>query len=143
MTRPDARESDDRPRVLKTPADAFDFMDTLEAKRKFEDAQQLLPTVAKLREFFRDHGWALALHGSCKRDLDFIAVPWIQRHPTVISALVRLIEDEFGRAADGPTWKPHSRIAYAFHPREWEGDRPRTWDVSFVDPRNAIERGFA
>lgn len=103
-----------------------------------------MPTgVSELRELFRDHGWALALHGSCIRDLDFIAVPWVQKHPTVPAALVGAIESEFERVAEGPTWKPHGRLAYAFHPHTWVGERPRTWDISFVDPRNAIERGFS
>lgn len=70
-------------------------------------------------------GWALALHGSCQRDLDFIAVPWVERHPTEVGALVKCAEVEFERLAEGPTWKPHGRIAYAFHAREWTGERPR------------------
>lgn len=98
--------------------------------------------LTRLRGFFRDHGWALALHGSCVRDLDFVAVPWIQRFPTQVGTLVAQVEKEFDRLSEGPTWKPHGRIAYAFHPREWEDERPKTWDISFVDPRNAIERGF-
>jgi hypothetical protein len=98
--------------------------------------------ITELRTFFADHGWALALHGSCRRDLDFIAVPWASKYPTELGGLTKLIESEFGRVADSPTWKPHGRIAIAFNVREWTGVRPRAWDISFVDPRNAIDRGF-
>jgi hypothetical protein len=99
-------------------------------------------SVTALRRFFADHGWALGLHGSCIRDLDFIAVPWVAEHATNIGALVSLIATEFDRMPDGPTWKPHGRLAWAFHVREYEGVRPRAWDISFIDPRNAIKRGF-
>jgi hypothetical protein len=101
-----------------------------------------LGQVTALRAFFRDHGWALALHGSCVRDLDFVAVPWIGEHATAVGAMVSLVCSEFGRTVEGPTWKPHARLGYAFHAREWEGLRPRAWDISFVDPRNAIKRAF-
>lgn len=99
--------------------------------------------VARLRAFFADHGWALGLHGSCARDMDFIAVPWVAEHPTEVGALVGCVSSEFNRMSRGPTWKPHGRMAWAFSAREYEGGcPPREWDISFVDPRNAISRGF-
>lgn len=82
------------------------------------------------------------MHGSYARDFDFIAVPWAGKHPTMVGALVDIIAGEFDRRADGPTWKPYGRLSWAFHPRKWDGPRPRVWDVSFIDPRNAIDRGF-
>lgn len=95
-----------------------------------------------LRDLLTDHGWAIAMHGSYMRDFDFIAVPWAGERPTPVGALVKLIASEFDRMEEGPTWKPHGRLGWAFHPREWTGDRPRTWDVSFIDPTNAIRRAF-
>jgi hypothetical protein len=40
-----------------------------------EEYMELLP---KLREIAKSNGYALALHGSVKRDMDVIAVPWIE-----------------------------------------------------------------
>jgi hypothetical protein len=37
-------------------------------------AAALYPELARI---FVDHGWALAVHGSLRRDFDLIAVPWI------------------------------------------------------------------
>lgn len=67
------------------------------------------PILAKI---FVTHGYALAVHGSLGRDLDLIAVPWVDKPsdiPTVIAAVhaecaVRIIGD--------PEQKPHGRIAY-------------------------------
>jgi hypothetical protein len=96
-----------------------------------------------LRDLLADHGWAIAMHGSYARDFDFIAVPWAETAPTEIGGLVKCIETEFDRMAKGPTWKPHGRLAWAFIARTWpDGPMPRVWDVSFVDPRNAIARAF-
>lgn len=83
------------------------------------------------------------MHGSYVRDLDYIAVPWSQTPPTEVGALVRCIEREFDRMARGPVWKPHGRLGWLFSAKEWDGGLPpRDWDISFVDPRNAIKRAF-
>lgn len=95
-----------------------------------------------LRDLLADHGWAIAMHGSYARDFDYIAVPWASERATPAGALVKCIATEFTRIAEGPTWKPHGRLGWAFHPKEWHGDRPRTWDISFIDPQNAIRRAF-
>jgi hypothetical protein len=96
----------------------------------------------ELLEVLRTNNWNIAMHGSYIRDLDFIAVPWSSGHPTNVPTLVGIIEATFSRKAIGPTWKPHGRLGYGFVPREYTGTRPRTWDISFIDPTNAIERGF-
>jgi hypothetical protein len=62
----------------------------------------------------RDCGYAVALHGSVKRDLDVVAVPWTE---DAVSA-DRLLR-EFANVTGGyyrhqkPAKKPHGRIAYA------------------------------
>lgn len=36
------------------------------------------PTIEKVREVARAHGYAIGVHGSQKRDLDLIAAPWTE-----------------------------------------------------------------
>lgn len=31
----------------------------------------------KMRKLARNHGWTVAIHGSLRRDIDLIAVPWV------------------------------------------------------------------
>jgi hypothetical protein len=53
------------------------------------DARQLYDRlIAPLRAVARQHGYALAVHGSLARDIDLIAVPWC---PSV-SAAAELVE---------------------------------------------------
>jgi hypothetical protein len=57
----------------------------------------------------REHGYALAVHDSVKRDLDLIAVPWVEL-PNTAQGLV----DAFTKAfyfdhVDGPAHKLHGR----------------------------------
>jgi hypothetical protein len=69
-------------------------------------------------EIARDHGYALAVHGSLARDLDLIAIPWVEDAKPIEDVLaaitskyaVRMIEGH-----SGPEMKPHGRIAYSLH----------------------------
>lgn len=75
--------------------------------------RELLPTLQKVA---KDCGYALGLHGSEKRDLDLIAVPWIEIVSTP-DALAEAIQ----KAACGSygAWKvekrPHGRLGYVLH----------------------------
>lgn len=42
-----------------------------------------------LCQIFHSHGYALAVHGSCARDFDLIAVPWVE----TVSAPEEVVED--------------------------------------------------
>jgi len=78
-----------------------------------------------LEQIARDHGYALAVHGSIHRDMDLIAVPWIDEASdalTLIKAFkeatktVTIHEDMDKHYPDcKPTQKPHGRIAYSLH----------------------------
>lgn len=54
-------------------------------------AAALYPELALLA---REHGYALAVHGSLRRDLDLIAVPWVEQ-PSTSRELVSAILEEF------------------------------------------------
>ena len=93
--------------------------------------------LTALRAKAREFGWALALHGSCKRDLDFVAVPWIanaQPLPFLIDALA----DEADCHVHETVWRPHGRIGFLLHPR----GGGQAIDISAVDPRSAHKRAF-
>jgi hypothetical protein len=77
-------------------------------------AAGLYPKLAKL---FREHGYALAVHGSVGTDFDLIAVPWVDEAGKPEDVIAECLK-KF--AFDGPeqrgfTPKPHSRIAYKLH----------------------------
>lgn len=81
-----------------------------------------------LAEIAREHGYALAVHGSLSRDLDMIAVPWTE-NAVDPSALIDAIERCTGAALTGPPQtKPHGRIAYTL----CAGFGVCGWDFSFM-----------
>jgi hypothetical protein len=66
----------------------------------------------KLAELAREHGYALAIHGSGSRDFDLVAVPWADS-PTSPWLLVEAITKRFAITVIGlPESKKHGRIAY-------------------------------
>jgi len=79
----------------------------------------ILPAV---REAARFQGYAIAVHGSLKRDIDLIAIAWTEQARPA-DELVRVVQGAIGgilgnclRIAE-PSLKPHGRIAYILiHP---------------------------
>lgn len=74
---------------------------------------QLFPELVEIANF---KGWALAIHGSIQRDLDLVAVPWVESaspEQELVDAFVEqlagvLAQHRAGTAAP----KPHGRRAY-------------------------------
>ncbi len=63
-------------------------------------------------EIARQHGYALAVHGSMARDFDVVAIPW-QEEADEPRAVIDHILAEFSVTEIGnPTVKEHGRIAY-------------------------------
>lgn len=80
----------------------------------------ILPAVREAAKF---KGYAVAVHGSLKRDIDLIAVAWTdQAYPPdeLVSAICGAVGGVLGnclRLGGEPTQKPHGRIAYTLiHP---------------------------
>lgn len=71
----------------------------------------------RLRETARTCGYALAVHGTMRRDLDLIAVPWVDRAVSaedLVKALSATVRDVAGwghRSGEAWTEKPHGRVA--------------------------------
>lgn len=70
-------------------------------------------------EAARECGYALALHGTMARDLDVVAIPWVedaQEPDDVLVAIMRKIDGYvIGSSRENPTQKPHGRIAWSIH----------------------------
>ncbi len=72
----------------------------------------------KMVEVARAHGYALAVHGSMSRDLDLIAVPWVER-PSEPDALVKALATvSYFEHVSPPDLKLHGRLAYTL---AWPG----------------------
>ena len=75
-----------------------------------------------LCETAREHGYALAVHGTMQRDLDLVAIPWIEEAAdavTLATAIARRCDLALGLIqGDGtPLWeparRPHGRLAWS------------------------------
>lgn len=61
---------------------------------------------------FQKHGYALAVHGSMRRDFDLVAIPWaseVSTHEVVLDEIKRVFATT---SMGGATVKNHGRIAY-------------------------------
>jgi hypothetical protein len=66
--------------------------------------------IGPLRLVAHELGYAVAVHGSLKRDIDLVAIPWT-RNAVDRDELVKAICERLGafRAADGWRERPHGR----------------------------------
>lgn len=89
---------------------------------------QLLP---KIREVGKKLGYAIAVHGSMYRDLDLLAVPWIETAAPIRDLVAMIAEEVQGyvigevknygsiEQIDNPTMQPHGRRSWNIC---WGGD---------------------
>jgi hypothetical protein len=83
---------------------------------------EVLPDIL---ETAREHGYAVALHGSVARDIDLVAVPWVDHASSaeeVAESIRQAAEKLTGMAFVAPhelnvTPKkmPHGRLCWSFH----------------------------
>lgn len=75
----------------------------------------------QLREVARQNGYALALHGSLVKDLDLLAVPWVEDAVDAWDLAHAICEraggaiherDDIGRS---PNSRPHGRLVWTIH----------------------------
>lgn len=71
-----------------------------------------------LQSVARDHGYALAVHGSMHTDLDLIAAPWIDEASdakTLAEAIRVAVNGQEREQFPNPARKPHLRKAWSFY----------------------------
>ena len=71
----------------------------------------MYPELAKLA---REHGYALAVHGSMRRDMDLVCIPWTEdasEPQAVLDAIMATFAIEL--VHEDATPKPHGRFAYS------------------------------
>ena len=93
-----------------------------------------------IRETAMSLGWAVALHGSLKADMDIMAMPWNEnaaKFETLVSAISGLFEDNelAGQYSVDYKSKPHGRVVATIP--IWEDFY---LDISTIDARKPIER---
>lgn len=88
--------------------------------------------IPQLMTAGREVGYAIAVHGSLVRDLDVIAVPWIDEAVSAERLILHLMTAIDGRLRNGgrkeegsdewvrihgsaPSKKPHGRLAWSIH----------------------------
>ena len=83
--------------------------------------------LAGLRAVARQHGYALTLHGSMQRDLDLVAVPWVEEASdaaTLVEAVRvwcggHIVNDPNADPNDytrrNPQQNPHGRLGWSIH----------------------------
>lgn len=76
--------------------------------------------LGQIQAVGREHGYAIAVHGSMATDLDLIAVPWTEEAADA-EMLIQTLCDRLGGyvptnlAGDPCSIKPHGRRAYSIH----------------------------
>lgn len=83
----------------------------------------------ELAEIAREHGYALAVHGSMARDFDLVCIPWASS-PDEPKRVVDAIVSTFAFDQHGdPAMREHGRVAYSLLGRGgWCGHL----DISFM-----------
>jgi hypothetical protein len=100
--------------------------------KSIEEMKTFYETILpELRTIAKEHGYALGLHGSLTRDLDLIAVPWIENYSDKEDLARDIQKTACGFTMSEYNWeqKPHSRMATCFpicfiDKELWKDDRP-------------------
>lgn len=71
----------------------------------------------ELQEIAHKFGYALTIHGSLQRDMDLVAIPWVEKPKDHLLMLEAFIEWLGFKRSDGQPYdsfgiKPHGRVAY-------------------------------
>lgn len=90
-----------------------------------------------MRRVAKEAGYAITVHGSLNRDIDFVAIPWrehgVWSMDALVEALVGAIRGVTGRAhRHGKDWteKPHGRRACML--LAWCGENTTHLDLSIM-----------
>ena len=68
-----------------------------------------------IKEIGLNYGYNIVLHGSLNRDLDLIAIPWVEEIGDCAEMINEIAEFVGGTVIDEIVQKPHNRKAYAIN----------------------------
>ncbi len=97
-----------------------------------------------MRRTAKDVGYAITVHGSLNRDIDMVAVPWVEHGVAdpdeLVRRLVGAISGVTGRCYHRDEWseKPHGRRAKTL--MVWCGENTGMLDLSVVTAIQAEEK---
>lgn len=78
-----------------------------------EELKELYDSIIPdIRAVARDCGYAIAVHGSQVRDLDIVAIPWIEKPKPEAILLDSIVQVVKGYISGKAEFKPHGRKAY-------------------------------
>lgn len=91
-------------------------MPWVEIKNRDELEAFYLSVIPKIKEAARHCGYAIGVHGSLRRDLDLIAVPWTENYSDKNRLAEHIQRVSCGFTMTKYDWeiKPHGRMATAF-----------------------------
>ena len=94
-----------------------------------------------LKQIAIEYGYNLVLHGSLNRDLDLVAIPWVENTGSVLKMLNDFNEYLTGLTYENinsfqPTEKPHGRVAYVIQLNR--GNKRGEW-VRFEDEQYYLD----
>ncbi len=78
-----------------------------------------LPPIDRIRELAREKGYGLGVHGSLERDLDLIAVPWVEDAARPGELASHIAAGLPGRIIVSFHDAPHGRVGFNIKPDGW------------------------
>lgn len=78
-----------------------------------------VPDIAPIKAIARECGYAIAVHGSLKRDCDLVAVPWTDTAVTPQELIVAICKGANAHVCGKIENKPHGRIAASIQIDGW------------------------
>lgn len=110
-----------------------------ELMRFYEDA------LPRIRKAARSLGYAIGLHGSMARDLDLIAVPWVEGHGSRDELAAAIQRAACGMTAATFTWheKPCGRVATSLPVCWTEDERPSSGHIDLSVVASGLTSGRA
>lgn len=88
----------------------------------------VLPKVEPIRAAAKEKGYAITEHGSYERDLDLVAIPWVDNACGVEELLSHICAAIDAKLVGPVEEKPHGRVAVTLQPNGWY----RPIDLSIV-----------
>jgi len=98
--------------------------------------QTFAAIIGPIRMAAHELGYAIAVHGSLRRDIDLVAIPWTKDAASK-EALLSALCDRVGGIPEPDGWRPrpHGRFA---HIVRVPGQNPQTYiDLSVMDVRQS------